>query len=89
MTGGAAVHLAVTLPFAAGVLALLIPRRAAALTKVIAALVSAVVFAAALSLYGSGFTWASIGPEQTYAWAGGVSLAGFVVAWRWVRMEET
>jgi PPP family 3-phenylpropionic acid transporter len=55
------------------------------------ALYSSVSFGAGLAVGSlvSGFTWASIGPEQTYAWAGGVSLAGFMVAWRWVRMEET
>jgi PPP family 3-phenylpropionic acid transporter len=55
------------------------------------ALYSSVSFGAGLAVgsLASGFTWASIGPEQTYAWAGGVSLAGFMVAWRWVRMEET
>jgi len=70
MKAEVALHLAVTVPIAAGVLALLIPRALSVLTKLIAVAVSALVFIAAIKLYALGeWAWA---PE----WANGQTLLG-------------
>ncbi|MCI0401325.1 MAG: MFS transporter [Gammaproteobacteria bacterium] len=53
------------------------------------ALYSSTSFGAGLAVGSllSGFTWASFGPERTYAFAALLSLVGLGVAWRWVRTE--
>jgi len=66
MTAQAALHLAITVPLAAGVVALLIPRRLSALTKLMSVAVTALVLVAAIALHrAGGFAW-----EPNWAWSG-------------------
>jgi len=67
-----ALHLLITLPFAAGVLALIIPRRLAPVTRILTVAVSALVLVAAAGLFRAAGGGEAVTLFRAPAWAGGV-----------------